>query len=224
MVNHLVADKADHDRTEEGGSNHKEPVAGDVDGEGRVGQEALDRFIGQALKQRVGARDHQVGGEACLCAGITGDHTDNRMLADAHVDDSRHWRNDDHRGIGSDVADGADKGDDIGNDGGRNIFQAAAEHRHDHAGLFTEPDSQRHGDDQAKRCKTGEVLDEVVEQPLNAFPREEVFGADCLMCGGVFQRDSGKAEDCTENCDDYEEIAEQDRGRRKLVTNSLDAV
>ena len=135
-----VADEADDQRAEEGGSHHIEPVTGDIDGEGRIRHKALDGVVGQALQQRVGTGDDQVGGEAGLCARVASDHADDRVFADARVNDSSHRRNDDHRSIGSDVAVGADEGDQVRNDGGRNILQGVAEHRQNQSGFLTHTD------------------------------------------------------------------------------------
>ena len=222
------ADTADHEGAQKRGGDQEEPVAGHVDRERAVGDEALDGLVGQPLKQRVGAGNHQIGGKTGLSAGVAVDHADDGMLAHAHVDDGGHRRDHDHGGVGSDVADGAEERDHEGHQRGRNVSHALAEHGQKQPGFFAHADGERHRDDEPQRRETGEVLDHVVEEPLKSGGGEQVLGFHHRLGGignsRIDHREIRHGENGTDHGDDQEEPAEQDGGRRQFVAHALDAV
>ncbi len=219
----LDGHKTDHDRTQKHGRHEEEPVAGDVHLEGAVRHESCDRLIGQALDQRVGAGDHEVGGCTGLCACVADDHADDRMFADAQVEKSGQRRNNDHRRIGGDVAERSDKRDCERNERDRYVFHAAVEQRYQHSGFLTDADCQCHGNHEAERRKTGKVCHHVVQEPVQTFRGEQVCRHDGFPCGRIRHGDAREAEDCSNNGDDHEQAAEEDGRRRKLVAHGLDA-
>ena len=121
-LDHMYRAPSNDKGAEEGGCDHEEPVTGCVYGKGGFGHKRLDGVVGEALEQSIGSSHHQVCGEAGLSACVANHHTYNRVLVHAHIYDGGHGRDHHHGGIGGDVADGADEGHHIGNQGCRNVL------------------------------------------------------------------------------------------------------
>ena len=130
-------------------------------------------------------------------------------------------RDDDHGGIGGQVADGAHESDHEGQDHRRDVLHLIGEQGTDKAGFLAHTDGQRHGEHQAQRCEAGEVLDHVGQEPDEAVLGEQVLCHNGLVLRGVDDGNTQQAEDAAQNGDDHEQIDEQDRRRGQLVTGTL---
>ena len=157
----------------------------------------------------------------CLRACVAADHTDDRVLARGQVQNGGDGRDDDHGGIGGQVAAGTDEGDHEGQDHRRDVLHLIGEQGPDQAGLLAHADGQRHGEHQAQRSEAGEVLDHVGDQPDQALAGEQVLGIHRLVLRRVDDGDAQQVEDAAQDGDDHEQVNEQDRRRRQLVTGTL---
>ena len=130
----------------------------------------------------------------------------------------------DHSGIGGEVTHGTHESDDEGQDHGRDVAQLVIEQSHDQAALFAHTDGQRHSDNETEGSKSGEVLDQILEEPGQAGGGEGVLNGNDFAGGGVDSREPQQGADAAGNGNDNEQINEHDCGRGELVTGALQEI
>ena len=115
----FLGEPPNHEGDKEGGGNHKVPVAGDINGKVLISQKAFDGFVCQALQQRIRTSDHEICRKTSVRTGVAHDHPGHRMLFDAKINKGTQGRDNDGRGIRSNVPQGPDKGDEVRHESGR---------------------------------------------------------------------------------------------------------
>ena len=218
----LDGNQSDDKSAQEGGGKHKVPVAGHIHSKDPgLAEEPVNGLVGEPLEQGVGAGDHQVGPETGFRTGKAHHHPHYRMFPDPDIGHSRQGRDYHHGRIRGDVAADPQEGHNKGHQGRRHPFHAPAEESRQHTGFFTEPDGQGHGDYQAQRSESGEVLHQGSQQPLDAGGGEEVLGGYDFVGSRVFQSEACLGADGPHHGGDHKQDAEQDGRGRQFVANPL---
>ena len=207
----------DYRAAQEGGSGLEEPVTGSVYGKAGIRQEVGKGIVGEAHQQGIGAGRKDIGRISHIGADIAAEQANHRMLVDSHVYDGSQRRNRDGSGIGSDVHHDADEHDYVGNHDGRNVLHGALDKSHQESCFLTESDTESHNKNQTQRAVVCEVGYHVVQEPVQTFDSEQVFGSNHFVRCRVYKRNACNGTDGTNNGNNHEQDAEQDGWRRQFV-------